>query len=86
MKQSDTERIKKIVSTWDALQQQLNARAITREQLLTDEFSQWAVLHRFIISVNRFIKSARKQKHSIPKSFGMLFQVCGTGSYTITTA
>lgn len=43
MKQSDTERIKKIVSTWDALQQQLNARAITREQLLTDEFSQWAV-------------------------------------------
>lgn len=40
MKQSDTERIKKIVSTWEALQQQLNAHSVTREQLLTDEFSQ----------------------------------------------
>lgn len=44
MKQSDTERIRKIVSAWDALQQQLTVHAITREQLLTDEFSQWAVL------------------------------------------
>lgn len=43
MKQSDTERIKKIISTWDALQRQLATRSITREQLLTDEFSQWAV-------------------------------------------
>ena len=43
MKQSDAERIRKIVSTWDALQQQLNIRSITRAQLLTDAFSQWAV-------------------------------------------
>lgn len=39
MKQSDTERIKKIISSWDALQRQLATRSITREQLLTDVFS-----------------------------------------------
>lgn len=86
MKQSDTERIKKIVSTWDALQQQLNARAITREQLLTDEFSQWAVTTPLYNIGEQVYKISEEQKHSIPKSFGMLFQVCGTGSCTITTA
>lgn len=43
MKKSDTERIKKIVSTWDALKRQIDERSITKEQLLDDEFSQWAV-------------------------------------------
>lgn len=43
MKKSDTERIKKIVSTWDALKRQIDEHSITKEQLLYDEFSQWAV-------------------------------------------
>lgn len=43
MKKSDTERIKKIVSTWDALKRQIDEHSITKEQLLDDEFSQWAV-------------------------------------------
>lgn len=43
MKKSDTERIKKIVSTWDALKRQIDKHSITKEQLLDDEFSQWAV-------------------------------------------
>ncbi|MGN0526671.1 MAG: DUF86 domain-containing protein [Acutalibacteraceae bacterium] len=43
MKKSDTERIKKIISIWEALQNQVNERSITKEQLLKDEFSQWAV-------------------------------------------
>ena len=43
MKKTDRERIKKIIGTWDALQKQLELHHITREQLLTDEFSQWAV-------------------------------------------
>lgn len=43
MKKSDTERIKKIISIWEALQNQINERSITKEQLLKDEFSQWAV-------------------------------------------
>ena len=43
MKQSDIERLKKIAATWHALQKQIEERGITREQLLSDEFSQWAV-------------------------------------------
>ncbi len=43
MKKSDTERIKKIVSTWEALKRQIDEHSITKEQLLDDEFSQWAV-------------------------------------------
>ena len=43
MKKSDTERIKKIVSTWDALKRQIDENSITKEKLLNDEFSQWAV-------------------------------------------
>lgn len=40
---SDIERLKKIVSTWDNVKQQINARDITRELLLTDEYTQWAL-------------------------------------------
>lgn len=43
MKKSDTERIKKIISTWQALKSQISQHGISREQLLNDEFSQWAV-------------------------------------------
>lgn len=43
MKKSDTERIKKIVSLWCALQNQIKEHSITKEVLLTDEFLQWAV-------------------------------------------
>lgn len=43
MKKSDRERLKKIISTWDSLQHQLESRGITPELLLEDEFSQWAV-------------------------------------------
>ena len=43
MKTSDTERIKKIISTWESLKFQIENRSITKEMLLTDEFSQWAV-------------------------------------------
>ena len=43
MKTSDTERIKKIISTWESLKLQIENRSITKEMLLTDEFSQWAI-------------------------------------------
>lgn len=43
MKTSDTERLKKIISTWESLKLQIENRSITKEMLLTDEFSQWAV-------------------------------------------
>lgn len=40
---SDKERLKKIVITWDNLSRQMQERNITKELLLYDEFSQWAV-------------------------------------------
>lgn len=43
MNKTDSERIEKIISVWNALQIQIEAHSITRENLLTDEFSQWAV-------------------------------------------
>ena len=43
MKISDKERLKKIINTWTALKKQIEAHHITREILLSDEFSQWAV-------------------------------------------
>lgn len=43
MKKSDKERLKKIVSTWEALKEQIRLHQITPELLLEDEFSQWAV-------------------------------------------
>ena len=42
MKTSDAERLKKIISTWESLKLQIENRSITKEMLLTDEFSQWA--------------------------------------------
>ena len=43
MKTSDAERLKKIISTWESLKLQIENRSITKEMLLTDEFSQWAI-------------------------------------------
>ncbi len=43
MKSSDQERLKKIVATWDALQTQMQLHQITRDELMQDSFSQWAV-------------------------------------------
>ena len=43
MKKSDMERLKKIVSLWEALSGEIMQRGITRELLLTEQFSQWAV-------------------------------------------
>lgn len=43
MKISDKERLKKIIKTWDSLQKQMKEHHITRQILLNDEFSQWAI-------------------------------------------
>ena len=43
MKKSDTERIKKIISLWESLKNQINEHSITADKLMTDEFLQWAV-------------------------------------------
>ncbi|MBR4425218.1 MAG: DUF86 domain-containing protein [Oscillospiraceae bacterium] len=43
MKKSDLERLKKIVSTWAAAEAQIRQRGITREALMEDAFTQWAL-------------------------------------------
>ena len=43
MKKTDTERLKKIVSLWSALSEEIVRHGITREMLLAEQFSQWAV-------------------------------------------
>lgn len=43
MKKSDNERIKKIIDIWSSLQLQIKEHSITKENLLNDEFLQWAL-------------------------------------------
>lgn len=43
MKKSDKERLKKIVSIWSALSAEMDKRGMTREMVMDDVFSQWAV-------------------------------------------
>ena len=43
MLRSDKERIKKIIDLWEKLKAQMDEHQITKETLLSDEFSQWAV-------------------------------------------
>ena len=43
MIKSDTERLKKIVNLWRSLKLEIINRHITREVLMEDRFSQWAV-------------------------------------------
>lgn len=43
MNKPDQERLKKIVRLWSILNEEVRKRNITRELLLEDQFSQWAV-------------------------------------------
>lgn len=43
MKKTDKERLKMITEIWAELSTQIQQRKITKEQLLNDEFLQWAV-------------------------------------------
>ena len=40
MLKSDKERLKKIVSTWESLTEEINNHNITKELLLNDRYSQ----------------------------------------------
>ena len=43
MKSTDLERLKKIISTWEAAAAQIKSKGITPELVMEDEFSQWAL-------------------------------------------
>ncbi|MGN0441512.1 MAG: DUF86 domain-containing protein [Acutalibacteraceae bacterium] len=68
---SDKERIKKIIRTWNSLQNQIEKHNITKELLLTDEFSQWAVttpLYNIGEQVYKLSNELKKQNPEIPWS------------------
>ena len=72
MKQTDTERMRKIVSTWEALLRRIDENGIKREQLLTDEFTQWAVttpLYNIGEQVYQITEETKKAYPDIPWSF-----------------
>ena len=71
MKISDKERLKKIVKTWASLQKQMDEHQITRELLLDDEFSQWAVttpLYNIGEQVYMLSSNFKKEHPDIPWS------------------
>lgn len=71
MKTSDSERLKKIVRTWHNLNIELKQRKITRELLLIDEFSQWAVttpLYNIGEQVYQLSKELKEQYPDLPWS------------------
>ncbi len=43
MKKSDLERLRKVLRTWEDLKRQIKRRNITRDEMLNDEYTQWAV-------------------------------------------
>ena len=69
MSRPDVERIKKIISTWQALSNQINTRGITRTVLLEDAFLQWAVttpLYNIGEQVYNLSKELKAQYPDIP--------------------
>ncbi len=43
MKYSDEQRIDKIIETWESVKKEISDRDITKESLLNDIFTQWAI-------------------------------------------
>lgn len=69
MKKSDLERLKKILSLWEALHAQIIQRNITQEELLHDEFAQWAVttpVYNIREQVYQLSPELKKQYPDIP--------------------
>ena len=73
MKKTDTERLKKIVSLWDALNREITGRGITQEMLFADQFSQWAVttpIYNIGEQVYQLSPEFKKSHPDIPWSVG----------------
>lgn len=69
MKKSDKERLKKIVSLWKSLKMELRMRNLTEEQLLEDQFAQWAVttpLYNIGEQVYQLSKEFKSQYTNLP--------------------
>lgn len=79
------ERLKKIVSLWEALSGEIMRRGITRELLLTEQFSQWAVTTPIYNIGEQAYQLSQEFKRNIQVFRGAWFPNCATGWYTIMT-
>ena len=69
MKKSDKERLIKIILIWDEVQKQIEERHITKEDLLTDTFLQWALtapLYNIGEQVYRLSPELKKDYPTVP--------------------
>ena len=63
--------LKKIVSLWDALSSEIEQRGISREMLLSEQFSQWAVtppVYNIGAQVHQLSTEFKKEHPDIPWS------------------
>jgi uncharacterized protein with HEPN domain len=66
---ADLERLKKIVKNYDDLIKQIDIRNITREQVLNDQFIQWAIttpLYNIGEHTNNLSKTLTEKYNDIP--------------------
>ncbi|MFR3786158.1 MAG: DUF86 domain-containing protein [Agathobaculum desmolans] len=69
MKKPDQERLKKIISIWTELQSEMVQHEITKDKLMSDQFSQWAVttpLYNIGEHVYQLSKELKKEYSEIP--------------------
>lgn len=69
MNKPDQERLKKIISIWSDLKSEIAQHKITKEKLMDDQFSQWAVttpLYNIGEHVYQLSKELKQEYHEIP--------------------
>lgn len=68
---SDIERLKKIIKNYDDLKKQMVLHNITKDQMLTDQFIQWAIttpLYNIGEHTNNLSKVFTEQYQDIPRN------------------
>lgn len=67
MNNSDKERMKKAVKLWSELSDQLKQHNVTKEKLLNDQFSQWAITTPIYNIGEQIYKISREFKEIHPE-------------------
>ena len=86
MKETDNEKLKRIVKLWSALRAQIEERAITKDELMTDEFLQWAVTTPLYNIGEQVYGLSRELKDQHPDIPWVWYPVFVTGWFTTTKA
>ena len=81
MNKSDKERLKKIISLWNALNEEIKKHTITQELLLNDQFAQWAVTTPVYNIGEQVYQLTPEFKAAIPRSCGAWYPDSGTVWY-----